>query len=279
MVFLNETLLHPVIIQRPPKWSYQIAFLKQCISILEADSVDIRDEFYETLVSLQEKQSTCPQKWVYRHYPIPRTKDIISVKEAPQIISDGTTGLSCWQAGIFLADWMTQNSIKFTGKRLMELGSGTGATGLIVSRSCQPEELILSDCHENVLRLLRENVELNACQETVRVIDLNWDDASELDNLNVDPEVILAADVVYDDTIFRPLIDLILALLRRNKSMQIYLAATVRNEETLTAFLKLAREDGLTIEQVVTSANVENILNWDDRTEIRLFLLSIDDCN
>lgn len=268
--FLTLTLDHPLVLKYPFKWSYQIAFLKQCISTLETISEEIRDGFYEHLVNLQQK-STSPQKWVYRHFLLP-SNEVVSVAEAPQIISEGTTGLSCWQAGIFLADWMYQNPTKFTGKRLLELGSGTGGTGLIVARSCRPRELILSDCHENVLRLLRENVELNGCQD-VRVIDLNWDDPSALDELSADPEVILAADVVYDDTIFRPLVDLLVTMTRRNKDVEIYLAATVRNELTLGGFLAMVESSGLEARVVCSSREVENLMNWDDRTEIKLFLI------
>ena len=272
--FLSATLLHPTILQYPPKWSYQIAFLKQCIHVLESVAEDIRDEFYELLVSLQEKESTWPQKWVYRHYLLPESEEIVTVTEAPQIISEGTTGLSCWQAGIFLADWITQNPQVLQDKRVLELGSGTGATGLIINKSSKPpQELVLSDCHENVLRLLNDNVALNGCQG-VRVINLNWDDISHLDEVSVDPEVVLAADVVYDDTIFRPLVDVLLSLWRRRNSILIYLAATVRNEDTLRGFLKMVDETQvLRSEEICNSNQLRNSLNWDDRTEIKLFLI------
>lgn len=275
IVFLQATLLHPLVLQHPLKWSNQIAFLKQCIAILESINAEIRDEFYEHLVFLQSQQTTAPQKWIFKHYCLPNTPEIISVKETPQIISEGTTGLSAWQAGIFLADWMTCNRRRFEGKRLLELGSGTGATGLIIIKSCGPQEIILSDCHERVLGLLRDNVELNGCQDSVvRVVDLNWCDPSPtLDSLAIDPDVVLAADVVYDDTIFRPLVELLLILLRRKRSIEIFLAATVRNKETLTAFLRMAEESGLQVEMVARSGDMENNLNWDDQTEIRLFLI------
>lgn len=274
MDFLRGTLLHPVMVEHPSKWSYQLIFLKKCVSILETWASEIRDEFYEHLVLLQDKETNWPQKWVYRHYLLPNC--IVTVAEAPQIISEGTTGLSCWQAGIFLADWMTQNAEKFAGKRLLELGSGTGATGLIVSKSCGVQELVLSDCHENVLQLLRKNVELNRCKG-VRVINLDWEDASALDEHSIEPDVVLAADVVYDDTIFEPLVNVLGSLWSRNHSLDIYLAATVRNEETLRAFLERATESGLQCVQVCSSSrDVGNTLNWDDRTEIRLFLIKGD---
>lgn len=261
-----------MVLRNPPKWAYQILFLKQCISILEYCSGDVQDGFYEQLVQLQLKETTSPQKWIYRHYPTP-TEDVITIKETPQIISDGTTGMKAWEAGIWLADWMFSNKEKFQGKRLLELGSGTGATGLIISRLCAPGQLILSDGHQSVLNLLQENVRFNGLEQSVTVLDLNWNDLSSLADSKLDPEIILAADVVYDDTIFKPFVNVLLQLTERKPSLVIYLAATVRNEETLEQFLSLARQSGLTVKNVCTSKEVENRLNWDDQVEIKLFEL------
>lgn len=147
---------------------------------------------------------------------------------------------------------------------------------MIISRMCELNEVILSDCHENVLRLLRENVQLNGCEEKIKVLNLDWDDTSALDELersDEDIDVTLAADVVYDDTIFKPLVNVLLSLWRRNTKMQIFLAATVRNEETLKGFLSLVIENGLTWTQVSSSGEVKNLLHWDDTTEIKLFLI------
>lgn len=272
MEFLAATVLDPRIREYPLKWTYQISFLKQCISILESLEIDLRDEFYETLVELQSRAND-PQIWIFKHYILP-TEEIVTIKETPQIISEGTTGLNCWEAGIFLGDWILSSGDQFVGKRILELGSGTGLTGIIAARTCTPGQLILSDCHEQVLKLARENVALNGCQNLVQVVDLNWDSpTTTLDEYALDPEIIFAADIVYDDTVFRPLVDLFSIFLNRNSAVQIYLAATVRNEATLKRFLDLIESSELSCNEVSNSRRVRNTLCWNEKTEIKLFLI------
>ena len=44
---------------------------------------------------------------------------------------------------------------------ILELGSGLGLTGLVISMTCQPKKYIFSDCHEQVLQKLAANIVLN----------------------------------------------------------------------------------------------------------------------
>lgn len=60
-----------------------------------------------------------------------------------------------------LSEWILQSKGLFEQKRVLELGSGIGLSGLIVSKECSPESVYLTDCHESVLDLLCENVKLN----------------------------------------------------------------------------------------------------------------------
>lgn len=66
-----------------------------------------------------------------------------------------------WQAGAALADWACENSDKFTGKSIIELGSGTGLTGFVIGKICQPTKLILTDGNSIVMKLLTENFRYN----------------------------------------------------------------------------------------------------------------------
>lgn len=268
--FLKATVCHPAVIKFPIKWSYQIQFLKKLAEELDKATPEVHDHLYEMLVVLQEKEKSCPQEWVYKHYLV--KDELITIKESPQLISDGTTGLRSWPAGLFLADWCTATTEitdRFKGKKVLELGSGTGVTGIIVNKICRPRNYFLSDCHDLVLQLLRENVHLNGCQENVVVLNLNWERPQPS---SVEPDFILAADVVYDDTIFEPLLN-VLKLLCRSTNLQLFLACTIRNEKTLTDFLTLVEANGFNHRLIVTSKDLENRLYWEELTEIRLYCI------
>lgn len=68
---------------------------------------------------------------------------------------------------------------------------------------------------------------------------LDWERISDSDVLkNFQPELIIAADVIYDDTLFKPFCQTIDYIFENaSPSCQLILAATVRNLETLDKFL------------------------------------------
>lgn len=49
----------------------------------------------------------------------------------------------------------------FGFRTVLEVGSGLGLTGLVACKACRPKEFFFSDCHEDVLELLVENVKRN----------------------------------------------------------------------------------------------------------------------
>lgn len=231
---------------------------------------------------LQNQES---QEWVFKHYVLSADDKgaPVVIKEKPQIISEGTTGLCAWQAGIFLANWMCENAKLFENKSILELGSGTGLTGIVAAKQCALSRITLTDCHSQVLRLLEENVALNGCRrDTVRVLHLNWDSPSldNVDGLSPPPDYVLAADVVYDETIFQPLVNVLTLLSSRNSRIKIILASTVRNSNTLTEFLALIERSGFYYRLLVTATATgdnhshrprSSLLHWEASTEIRLF--------
>lgn len=46
-------------------------------------------------------------------------------------------------------------------RRILELGSGTGLLGLVTCCSANPASYTFTDCDENVLKLLKQNVSMN----------------------------------------------------------------------------------------------------------------------
>ncbi|XP_035695097.1 protein-lysine N-methyltransferase EEF2KMT-like isoform X1 [Branchiostoma floridae] len=157
---LQMTVHHPLIMRYPTSLSYRQAFLKHIIQQCEDAGQEVCDELYEVytslLVSTLEPTSPC----CYKTYTLPCGKTVV-LREATQIISHGTTGLRTWEAGLCLAEWAVEHSALFEQKTVLELGSGMGLTGLVISSCCSPAHYIYSDCHPNVLANLWENLVLN----------------------------------------------------------------------------------------------------------------------
>lgn len=245
---ISATIEAPIVKERGDlSHSYRQQFLRHIIGHLERNALEVHDRIYEHFTQLVNTSGPRGQGYAWKHFELWPTgvEDTVSIRQSETIISDGTTGLHCWQAAGALAEWCLANQSRLHGRSVLELGSGTGLTGLVVAKACAPAKVVLTDGNEKVLALLRENVSENCKndgQEVVRVAALDWEEVdSSLDELeDIRPEVVIAADVVYDGTLFEPLCSAIDVVFRRSGSngCSLYLACTMRNEETLEAFLR-----------------------------------------
>lgn len=178
-VLLKNTVHHPILLNKPINLSYQAAFLKKIIDHLSSTQIDIHDDIYSTYCTLiqKEKEKT---NFHFKHYKISKDDScIITMKENLNLISNGTTGLHTWevnmnitifltfitfvlfQASLVLSEWCIQNSKNLSNKSIFELGAGAGLAGIVISKFCKLKSMWMSDCHELVINLLKENVSLN----------------------------------------------------------------------------------------------------------------------
>lgn len=261
---INQTVLHPQNQTFPLKTDYQIAFLKHCIQELEKNNTEeIHDVIYEQLATKLNQENS--EEFSFKHYFIDDCKELITIKESNSLIRDGTTGLRLWPASLALAKFIMQNKETFDDKSILELGSGaTGFIGLVLMKTCRPKKVLLSDCHDSVLQTLITNVNLNLSNYEVEemerslltlhrvrvkergelgVLSLPWEEI-ELHEEEVkqfcQPNVLLAADVVYDDDLFDALISCIKKLFELFGScLKFYLSQQIRNPETFEKFHNL----------------------------------------
>lgn len=82
------------------------------------------------------------------------------------------------QAALSLADWCLCNCEFLRNRRILELGSGTGLTGLCVSLHCKPSSYWFSDCHPAVLSMLQSNILLNVMGQNNHVLGDSHEDNS-----------------------------------------------------------------------------------------------------
>lgn len=77
------------------------------------------------------------------------------------------------------------------------------------------------------------------------VVDLPWESVEENKEYNcIQPDLVLAADVVYDSSVFKPLCRAVNFFLNcnRDKKCEVIFACTERNSDTLAQFLRLLGE-------------------------------------
>lgn len=278
----------------------RISFLRHIVRQLEQHAIEVHDDMYTTLAAMLAASSSTDDydTYAWQHYDLWRRRPsqpehitaattatddvVVSIRQRLQIISDGTTGLHTWHSSGALAEWAIANAAEvFEGRNVLELGAGTGLTGLVVAAVCRPARVVMTDGNAAVRQLLLDNVRANGhvigdgdggdgdggCG-IVDVRHLDWSDAdgsssSLLDKMRIcdgknvhgwRPDVILGADVVYDDTLVEPLCRTLDALFaesagsgatpdRSHRPVCVaYLAIAVRKPNTLRLFVERLSE-------------------------------------
>lgn len=295
-ILIKETVLHQLNIDYPLKTAYQIVFIKHVLKELDASNTEeIHDLVYEHLTA-KLKEAETPE-FSYKHFLLDDSNRI-TIKESNCFIRDGTTGLKLWPAAMALADFILHNTEEFQGKSILEIGSGaTGFVGLVLIKTCTPKKVLLSDCHDSVLETLIENVNLNLSDHTTEVMEksllvrqrlkfkegpelavlsLPWEDVDKHEDELMSssrPDVLLAADVVYDDTIFDALIKCIKRLFEvSGPSLVFYLSQAIRIPETFKKFCNLLLQNSFEVQE--EDLKHPKFINWDSKSQIKLLRIT-----
>ncbi|KAK4302213.1 hypothetical protein Pmani_025710 [Petrolisthes manimaculis] len=270
---LRQTVHHFLALKFPPTESYTRLFLKSLISKIEECNQEVLEDMYTAYTDLLSQPSVDPGGFCYRTYKMTEGC-VVSLKETCNLICNGTTGMCTWKASHVLGPWCARESQLFHKKNILELGAGLGLTGITVVRTCHPASYTLTDLHETVLKTLRENVVLNLGNENhdrihdvstpssvseyegkgiavqirykdtdVQVMKLNWEEGI----CNMEPDVILGADVVYDNEVTLPLVKLLKVITTKRPKVDIFLACTLRNPSTYAYFKELLASHALHI--------------------------------
>ncbi|RCI13136.1 hypothetical protein L249_1134 [Ophiocordyceps polyrhachis-furcata BCC 54312] len=176
----------------------------------------------------------------------------ITLMESPQLISAaGTTGLRTWEAALHLGQYLCLHTDIVVGKRVLELGAGTGYVSILCARHLSCAHVVASDGSDEVVGKLADSFLLNHVDQDPSRISaqkLHWGEASDVDNWPA--EVVLGADVIYDLRSVPALVDTIVWAMEASSGVEAYISATQRNEMTLDAFVDACHRRDVNVEQV-----------------------------
>ncbi|XP_006090447.1 protein-lysine N-methyltransferase EEF2KMT isoform X1 [Myotis lucifugus] len=290
---LQKTVKHPLCVKHPPSVKYTRCFLSELIRKHEAAHEEPLDELYEALAEIltAEEPTQC-----HRSYLLP-SGDSVTLSESSAIISHGTTGLVTWNAALYLAEWAIENPAAFTHRTVLELGSGAGLTGLAICKMCHPRAYVFSDCHGLVLEQLRGNILLNGLllesdatapaqhpghnthnteSPRVTVAQLDWDIVTAPQLAAFQPDVIIAADVLYCPETVLSLVRVLQTLSACQKDRQApdaYIAFTIRNPETCRLFTTELGKAGISWEAV--PRHNQKLFPYEEHSEMEILKLML----
>lgn len=228
-------------------------------------------------------------------------------REFGQTSAVGETGLTIWRGAEELCRYLYDRRPLLAGKSSLELGAGLGLVGLLAAHIGTYPNVVTDGDHDTLLRLCA-NAEKNGfianttpsaaapatpenafslphnfilpCPEgrsppTLSVQRLLWGEPDDIERARTELsapsegfEVILAADVIYEDESIAPLVATVCALLRRSPD-SIWLLSFARRNVPVDAVIAEASKNGLSCRRVedfscATSGEAIFELMWRD---------------
>ncbi|XP_067894309.1 EEF1A lysine methyltransferase 3-like [Heterodontus francisci] len=129
-----------------------------------------------------------------------------------------------WESGIVLCRYFEKENINFIGKKVIELGSGTGIVGILAT--LLGGNVTMTD-QPHILKQINNNISINipfACRHRTNVCALMW--GEDQTNFPTDYDVILGSDIVYSSSSYPALVDTLRHLC--NQGSTIYLTSEFR---------------------------------------------------
>jgi predicted nicotinamide N-methyase len=261
---LEKTLLSPIGKEFPPSSDKTRKLFKRFVLLLEASGVEVREEFYNAIAAPSD------QNFQFKSY-FQKGNYLLSLAERNEAIYEGTTGLTTWKAAKSLLHWLQVRPQVLQG-HVLELGSGAGYTGIGLAKLGLIEgKLTLTDHHRSVLEALTKNVDLNLTYEqgwslqkrsgdflldkvyvksnsSVCVEHHDWQLFNRCSAEDLSPDVVIGADIVFDEDLLPPLVETIRLCLDVDKPCSAYIAGVVRNDKTSESFVRQLKSQNLKVE-------------------------------
>lgn len=154
-----------------------------------------------------------------------------------------------WTASLFLANHFNTfgKSLDLAGKRVLELGAGSGLAGIVTERLLSPSKVVITDYpDEGIISTLRENVKRNKCERAI-VQPLNWGDIEGLKGQKF--HAIIAADTLWNIELHPAFCQTLSAALSQEDSSRVHLLAGFHTGRyTLRHFMRVVDDSELEVE-------------------------------
>ncbi|OAQ98935.1 hypothetical protein LLEC1_05377 [Akanthomyces lecanii] len=151
-------------------------------------------------------------------------------------------GGQTWPAGIVLGKHMLRyHRDELQDARILELGAGGGLVGLAVALGCGVESRLMLTDQNEMLELMKHNIDLNQIENKATASILNWGEPLPQEVVEYKPNVILAGECVYFEPAFPLLMQTLQDLLALNPDAVIYFCFKKRRRADMQ-FVKMARK-------------------------------------
>ncbi|XP_022985666.1 protein N-lysine methyltransferase METTL21A [Cucurbita maxima] len=118
------------------------------------------------------------------------------------------TGQLVWPGALLMNNYLSKHAHLLQGCSIIELGSGVGITGILCSKFCH--KVVLTDHNEEVLKILKQNIQLHSSPESfgnstgLVAEKLEWGNSDQItqviDKYSGGFDLILGADICFQQS-------------------------------------------------------------------------------
>lgn len=182
-------------------------------------------------------------------------ENCITLRESRWLLaSAGATGYRTWEAALHLGQYLCTEPDIIRGKRVLELGTGTGYVSVVCAKYLGAAKAIASDGADGVLSRLADTMFLNGLQGSSTFVpkELVWGRAlvgteEEKWNGGEEVDVVLGSDITYDTRAIPALIGTLDELFNLYPRVQVLICTAERNIATLNTLLSLCKAAGMAV--------------------------------
>ncbi|MXV76957.1 methyltransferase domain-containing protein [Candidatus Poribacteria bacterium] len=151
-----------------------------------------------------------------------------------------------WESSIGLAQYLSDNRTTLSNKSILEIGCGYGLAGIVTAKL--GAEVTFTDFEHDALLFTRHNSQQNETS-TGTYVQMDWSAPCFQKRFNV----VLGADVIYEEQNWDSIIELLQNLLELN-GIAIF---SEPNRKNADEFFKLIRENGFTFKKSICSISLQ----------------------
>ena len=152
-----------------------------------------------------------------------------------------------WESSIGLARHIDKVGTQLTKARVLEIGCGFGLTGIAACR--MGAKVVFTDAEREALRFAQHNAEQNGVERSADFVQMDWNTPC----FNCKFPYILAADVIYEEHHWKPIITLLQDYLSPNGTALF----SEPNRNNATGFFKLLSDSGFFYQKSVCPVTLD----------------------
>ncbi|CAG9770421.1 unnamed protein product [Ceutorhynchus assimilis] len=173
--------------------------------LFKLPNYSIEDKEGDMLVPRKKSDNEFIELGRYKDIPHLCLDKIVNISEHSYCTTLNMVGLQIWRGALLLADWLLHNGKAFTkDEYILELGTGVGLTSIVASMF---SPVICTDIDRgDIFKIIRANVDRNKhfSKYPVDVLELDFMSQNLSERIvSLLPKIntVIAADVVYDDSL------------------------------------------------------------------------------